>query len=66
MPRYRLRFHDGPTTPLETDSVTASSDEDVRDLAHVHLLAATRFTHVEVYSGDRLIHTLKRDSYQAD
>ena len=38
MPRYRLRLHDGPTTPPITEVMALESDADANDLAQITLL----------------------------
>lgn len=63
MPRYHLHLHLGPKTPPVSETLDVTNDEDAKDLAQIALLAATEYTHAEVYRGDSLISTFKRDSY---
>jgi hypothetical protein len=63
MPRYRLRLHDGPTAPPVTEVIDVDGDDDAKDLARITLLMTQAYTHAEVYRGQELVGTYKRDSY---
>lgn len=66
MPRYRLHLHDGPTTPTEDQYFDVTDAEDAKDLAQIALLATQKFTHVEVWEGERLVAVQKRDGFPPD
>ncbi|MBA4000154.1 MAG: hypothetical protein C0461_06110 [Brevundimonas sp.] len=63
MGRYRLQLHDGPASPVVTETLDVSADGDALDLARIVLLSTSNYTHAEVYRGPALIGALERDSY---
>lgn len=63
MPRFRMQLYDGPTSARSTEGLDVDLDDDAIDLARVMLLATSAYTHAEVYRGNALLGTLRRDSY---
>jgi hypothetical protein len=62
MPLYIFRLHDGPAVKPVLETVSATSDDEARDLAHLRLSLSRAYTHVEVHHDGREVIRLKRDS----